>query len=286
MNATNVLRYFLKMTFGHSLRVSCLSIGLLLTACAGDSATDQLEQVERPVDELYNEALDTALDGNTDKAAPLFEEVERQHPYSSWAVRAQLLAAWSFYDANNYKRAVSSLDRFIELYPAHPFTEYAYYLRALSFYEQIVDVERDAEMTFQALQAFEDLSRRFPEGAYVRDAQLKIDLARSHLAGKEMAVGRFYLRKGHFGAAISRFETVIDNYDTTNQVPEALYRMAEAYLSLGLKDEADRTGAVAVYNYPESIWTERLLTLVEDPARPGPRGILETLADSTLTIFN
>lgn len=266
-------------------KVSLILLTILLSACAADPET-QLEQVERPVDQLYNEALDTALRGETDQSAPLFEEVERQHPYSSWAVRAQLLAAWSFYDSNNYVRAVSSLDRFIELYPAHAFTEYAYYLRALCFYEQIVDVERDAETTFLALQAFEDLNRRYPGGTYERDAQLKIDLARSHLAGKEMAVGRFYLNKGHFGAALTRFETVVSNYDTTNQVPEALYRMAEAYLSLGLLDEADRVGAVALYNYPESIWTDRLLILVEDPERPGPMSILETLADRTLTLFD
>ncbi len=285
MIAPFALRFPFQSAFRPALSAGLIALTVLLTACAADPET-QLEQVERPVDQLYNEALDTALRGDTDQSAPLFEEVERQHPYSSWAVRAQLLAAWSFYDSNNYVRAVSSLDRFIELYPAHAFTEYAYYLRALCFYEQIVDVERDAETTFLALQAFEDLNRRYPGGTYERDAQLKIDLTRSHLAGKEMAVGRFYLNKGHFGAALTRFEAVVENFDTTNQVPEALYRMAEAYLSLGLKDEADRVGAVAIYNYPESIWTDRLLTLVEDPERPGPMSILETLADRTLTLFD
>lgn len=285
MTAKIALGFTSLSTFRPLLSAGLVSLTMLLSACAADPEI-QLEQVERPVDELYNEALDTALRGETDQSAPLFEEVERQHPYSSWAVRAQLLAAWSFYESNNYVRAISSLDRFIELYPAHAFTEYAYYLRALCFYEQIVDVERDAETTFLALQAFEDLNRRYPGGTYERDAQLKIDLTLSHLAGKEMAVGRFYLNKGHFGAALTRFETVIQNYDTTNQVPEALYRMAESYLSLGLKDEADRVGAVAIYNYPDSIWTDRLLTLVEDPERPGPRSILETLADRTLTLFD
>ena len=266
------------------LRPAIFAISLALGACALPSDAP-LEQVERPVDELYNDALDTALNDSTEKAAPLFEEVERQHPYSTWAVRAQVMAAWSFYDSNNYPQAVAALDRFIELYPAHPYTEYAYYLKALCFYEQIVDVERDADMTLKALEAFEDLNRRFPEGSYSRDAQLKIDLARSHLAGKEMAVGRFYLKNGHFGAALTRFDVVVRDYDTTNQVPEALYRMAESYLSLGLKDEADRVGAVALYNYPESIWTERLLELVEDPTRPGPLSLIESLAESALTLF-
>lgn len=261
---------------------------LILALAAACSSTDEelLEQVERPVDALYNEALDAALNSGGEKAAPLFEEVERQHPYSVWAVRAQIMAAWSFYNSNNYIKAVASLDRFIELYPAHAFTEYAYYLRALCYYEQIVDVERDADMTFKALQAFGDLIRRYPTGSYERDAQLKVDLARSHLAGKEMAVGRFYLRKGHFGAALVRFEAVLDKYDTTNQVPEALYRMTEAYLSLGLTDEAERTGAVAVYNYPESIWTERLLTLVETPSRPVPVGVIKSWTSRALTLFN
>lgn len=261
-------------------------LSLALTACISQTQIDQLEQVEKPVDELYNEALNEALGGEIDKAGEKFEEVERQHPYSAWAVRAQVMAAWSFYEANQYNQAINALDRFIELYPAHSYTEYAYYLRALCFYEQIVDVERDADMTRRALEAFEDLIRRYPEGTYGRDAQLKLDLTRSHLAGKEMAVGRFYLKKGYFNAAIRRFQLVIEEYDTTNQTPEALYRLSEAYLSLGLVDEAERVGAVALYNYPDSVWTDRLLELVADPTRPGPRSLLKTLTDTTLNLFD
>ena len=178
------------------------STALLVAGC---SSSEGEEQVERPVEELYNDALNTALAGNAKKAAPKFEEVERQHPYSSLAVRAQLMAAWAFYQDNNYPRAIASLERFVELNPADEHVEYAYYLKALSYYEQIVDVQRDAEMTKLAMQAFEELVRRFPEGEYYRDALLKIDLTRSHLAGKEMAVGRFYLNKQHYGAALRRF---------------------------------------------------------------------------------
>lgn len=257
-----------------------------LTACSGGDSQDELTaQIEQPVDELYNDALNTAISGNPVQAAPKFEEVERQHPYSTWAVKAQAMAAWSFYEANDYAQAEASLDRFIQLYPADSLTEYAYYLKALVFYEQIVDVERDADMTRRALFAFEDLLRRYPEGPYSRDAQLKADLARSHLAGKEMAVGRFYLNEGHYAAALARFAVVIRDYDRSNQIPEALYRMTEGYLSLGLTEEADRVAEVANYNFPDSVWTERLNEVHENPNRSGPTGLLGSLADRALSLF-
>ncbi len=254
---------------------------ILMVGCA---SSDFEEQVERPADELYKEALASAFAGDTKTAAPQFEEVERQHPYSSLAVQAQIMAAWAFYQENDYPQAVAALQRFIELNPADERVEYAYYLIALSYYEQIVDVERDAEMTRLALTAFEELQRRFPDGVYGRDALLRIDLARSHLAGKEMAVGRYYLQSGHFGAALRRFEKVIENHQTTNQVPEALFRMTEAYLALGLVDEAARVGSVATYNFPNSIWTERLAEIEANPERELPKGIF-TRSMETLTGF-
>ena len=263
------------------LIASAVLIGL--AAC---SPPELPEQVERPANELYDEALQLAKSGEPDKAAPKFEEVERQHPYSDLAVRAQIMAAWAFYQSNDYPRAVASLERFIELNPADPMVEYAHYLRALSYYEQIVNVERDAEMTMLALNAFEDLLRRFPDGEYGRDAQLKADLARSHLAGKEMAVGRFYAQRGYHAAALRRFEEVVRTYQTTNQVPEALYRMVEVYLALGLVDEADRVGSVAVYNYPDSFWTKELLALADDPSRKLPKGMFERAIDSVAGLFD
>ena len=257
-----------------------------LVILAGCASPDLPEQVERPADQLYDEALSLVLDGNAEKAAPQFEEVERQHPYSDLAVRAQIMAAWSFYQDNNYPRAIASLDRFIELNPADDMVEYAYYLKALSYYEQIVDVERDAEMTLLALNAFDDLLLRYPDTIYGRDARLKADLARSHLAGKEMAVGRFYAERGYYAAALRRFERVIRDYQTSNQVPEALYRMVESYLALGLVDEADRVGSVAVYNYPDSFWTTELLALAEDPGRSLPSGIFQRTVDSVASLFD
>lgn len=261
------------------------ALSLMMAGCSNSDNADIDGQADAPVDQLYNDALNTVLAGDVDLAAPKFEEVERQHPYSIWAVRAQIMAAWSFYQSNQYAQAEASLDRFIELYPADPLTEYAYYLKALSYYEQIVDVERDADMTYKALNAFEDVLRRYPDGPYARDSQLKADLARSHLAGKEMAVARFYLNKGHYAAAIKRFAVVVRDYDRTNQVPEALYRMGEAYLSLSLDEEAMRVLQVAEYNYPESVWTERLIEVVGNPSRSGPQGILGSVADRALSLF-
>ena len=270
-----------------TIKTLCLiSVASLLFACSSNDQASLLHQEEKSVEELYNDALDTAFRESPKAAAPKFEEVERQHPYSKWATQAQVMAAWAFYEDNQYGRAIASLDRFIELNPAGgELTEYAYYLRALSFYEQIVNVERDAAMTRDARDAFEDLLRRYPDGLYARDSQLKLDLTRSHLAGKEMAVGRFYLEAGHYGAAISRFSIVVRDFDTTNQVPEALYRLIESYLSLGLSEEAMRVLQVAEFNYAQSIWTKRAIALVDDPNRPAPQGFVEGLFSKTLSVF-
>lgn len=256
----------------------------LLVSCAADPEIE--EQVERAVDVLYHDALKTAIDGEPKDAASKFEEVERQHPYSELATRAQVMAAWSFYEANQYSSAIAALDRFIELNPTDPLVDYAYYLKALCFYEQIVDVERDAEMTRLALNAFEELVRRFPKSNYARDGQLKIDLTKSHLAGKEMAVGRFYLKREQYVAALRRFDTVVKVYETSNQVPEALYRTAEAYYALGLADQSERIYQVAKYNYPGSIWTARLTSLRENPEKPETQGLVEQSVNLITDIFN
>lgn len=232
----------------------------LLAGC--ETAGDDLAYVDRPVEELYNAAVDAALAGDFRAAAPMFDEVERQHPYSVWATRAQLMAAHALYQDNKYDEAVAALDRFIELNPGHPDVDYAYYLKGLSFYERIVDVGRDQKLTREALDAFDETVRRFPDGKYARDARLKIDLARNHLAGKELAIGRFYLRRGKYLAAIERFRVVIREYDTTDQAPEALHRLTEAYLALGLTDEAMKTAAVLGHNYPGSPWYRDTYALV------------------------
>ncbi len=241
-------------------RGSCLralgaaAVLLLVAACASDD--DEFNYVERPVDELYNEAMDTLQSGNNRQAAKLFDEVDRQHPYSPWASKAQLMSAYAYYLENEYADAIAGLDRFIQLHPGNVDVAYAYYLKALSYYEQISDVGRDQKMTRLALESLQELTRRFPESKYTRDANLKVDLTRDHLAGKEMDVGRFYQKRGHYLSAINRFRKVVEEYETTSHTPEALHRLVECYLALGILNEAQETAAVLGYNYPGSEWYE------------------------------
>ncbi|MEE9210385.1 MAG: outer membrane protein assembly factor BamD [Kiloniellales bacterium] len=226
---------------------------LLLWSCSLFEE-EEPRYVERPVEDLYNTAMDSLLVGDYFEAARLFDEVERQHPYSTWAAKAQLMSAFAFYQNNKYDEAINALDRFIQLHPGNKDVAYAHYLRAISYYEQISDVGRDQKFTKLALDALEEVARRFPESRYARDVSLKIDLARDHLAGKHMEIGRFYLKQGEFLAAINRFRLVIQDYQTTTHVPEALHRLVESYLVLGVTDEAQATAAVLGHNYPGSPW--------------------------------
>jgi outer membrane protein assembly factor BamD len=236
-------------------------VALAVVACG---TSGEMVYEERPVDALYNEAMDALETGDPGTAAELFDEVERQHPYSPWATRAQLMSAYSYYEANQYDEAVAALDRYIRLHPANPDVPYAHYLKGTAFYERMSDVERDQSITLEARQAFEQLVARYPASPYARDARLKLDLINDHLAGKEMSVGRFYLRQGHQVAAINRFRRVIDDFQTTMHVPEALHRLAEAYTMLGLDDEARRMAAILGHNYPDSDWYIDAYELVEN----------------------
>ena len=234
------------------VRALCLAGGLA-AALAACSSTEP-EYIERPVEDLYNNAMDSMLEGEYEESARLFDEVERQHPYSVWASKAQLMAAYAYYQNNKYDDAINALDRFIQLHPGNRDVAYAYYLRAISYYEQISDVERDQKMTRMALETLEEVVRRFPDSRYARDARLKIDLARDHLAGKHMEIGRFYQGQGEYLAAINRFRAVIQDYQTTTHAPEALHRLVECYLAIGVTDEAQATAAVLGYNFPGSDW--------------------------------
>jgi len=249
-------------------RRALLALALLALALAGCAGNKEEEYVERPVGELYNEALDQLNAGDPRKAAQAFEEVDRQHPYSEWATRGQLMSAFAYYQANDYDAAIDAARRFIDLHPGHQDVAYAYYLIGISDYEQISDVGRDQKMTEDALNAFEELIRRFPDSKYARDAELKVQLARDHLAGKEMAIGRYYLVRGKYVAAINRFRNVVDNYQTTTHVPEALHRLTEAYLALGVTDEARRNAAVLGYNFPGSRWYEDSYALINGGPEP------------------
>ena len=235
-----------------SLRKCLLVVATAVLASACSS--DEEGYVERPVEELYNLAMDQLADGNLPEAAKNFDEVERQHPYSVWARKAQLMGAYAYYLENQYDEAILAAERFIQLHPGNKDVAYAQYLVAISYYEQITDVGRDQKITQRALSALQSIVDQYPETEYARDARLKIDLARDHLAGKEMEIGRYYLKRRQYTAAINRFRIVIEGYQTTSHVPEALHRLTEAYLALGVAEEAETAAAVLGYNYPGSRW--------------------------------
>ena len=268
----------------------CLPVIALLAGCEtlsslnpwnGDKSTlaekAKADPSTIPVETTYNNGVD-ALNAKRYRAASTqFDNVEQYYPYSSWAVNAQLMHGYSEYLQNHYADAITVLDRFIQLHPTHRDIGYAYYLRALSYYEQIADIQRDQKGTQLAMTALQDVVNRFPDSAYARDSRLKIDLCRDHLAGKEMEIGRWYEGQHLYTAAIGRFQRVVDDFQTTNHVPEALHRLTEIYLILGLTDQAKKTAAVLGHNYPGSRWYEDSYTqLVDDGQVPDSRGRLET----------
>jgi len=236
---------------------------VLTSGCAGKGGKNRdTAYVARDVDTLYSAAKDRLDRGDARQAAALFDEVERQHPYSPWARRAQLMSAFSYYVARDYTKAVQSAQRFLSIHPGNKDAAYASYLVALCYYEQISDVTRDQKITQQAKQALTEVTRRYPDTRYAADARLKLDLVNDHLAGKEMTIGRFYQRSGKWLAAILRFRTVIDDYQTTSHTPEALYRLVESYLALGIPEEAQKAAAVLGQNYPGSEWYRKAFDLM------------------------
>lgn len=272
-------------------RHAILAASLALGACSmfgggGSSDTTVKEDVSTvPVEVLYNRGADAMVARNYDVAVKQFDYVEQYYPFSPWAANAQLMQGYGQYLQNKYQDAIGTLDRFIQLHPAHRDIAYVYYLRALCFYEQIEDIQRDQKGTEEAMSALQEVVNRFPASSYARDASLKIDLARDHLAGKEMEIGRYYERQHLYAAAIGRFQRVVDDYQTTNHVAEALHRLTEIYLLLGLPDQARRAAAVLGHNYPGSEWYldsyDQLIadgqvkgtrTEVSTPDRPGLLG--------------
>ena len=252
------------------LRLAALALpALAVTACGGNGGgadTPDTAYVARDVETLYFAAKDRLDRGQVQAAAALFDEVERQHPYSEWARRAQLMSAFSYYVARDYTSAIRAAQRFLSIHPGNKDAPYAYYLIAISYYEQISDVQRDQKITEQALVALREVERRFPQSEYAADARLKIDLVRDHLAGKEMDIGRFYEKSGKWTAAQIRFQNVVENYQTTSHAAEALYRLTETSLALGIPQEAKKYAAVLGANYPGSEWYDKAYALVEDHA--------------------
>ena len=255
------------MNSSHLARAVALAIMAgALSACGGFGAREDLQYVDEPVGQLYNRGARYLDRQRWADALTAFEEVERQHPYSSWARRAMLMEAFAHYQARQYDDAVEDAQRFIALHPGNESAPYAYYLVAMCHFERILDVGRDQATTERALAALNDVVRRYPESTYARDARLKIDMVYDQLAGKEMTVGRFYLTRDQHLAAINRFRNVIENehYQRTTHVPEALHRLVEAYVSVGMTEEAQRMAAILGHNFPGNEWYQRSYALMAD----------------------
>jgi len=254
------IKVFKAMAFGVVLALQ----GLALGACS--STNDAPAYVEQSVEALYNSAVNALEQEQYQIAAQRFDEVERQHPYSKWATKSQIMSAYSLYMLNKFDESIIALDRYIQLHPSSKDTAYAHYLKGLAYYEQISDVGRDQLMTERAAGAFAELIKRFPESEYARDAKIKFELTNDHMAGKEMSIGRYYLDRKMYLAAINRFQSVVDKFQTTTHVPEALHRMVESYMALGLVDEARKVAAVLGHNYASSPWYLDSYAILEDPS--------------------
>ena len=267
-----VMRYPLptsKLRTGVALAVT-IAVSLTLASCGGKNRP-KLAYEERPVELLYNTGYERLQRKRWSDAVDYFQEVERQHPYSEWSRRAILMQIYAYYQNGNYAESIAASDRFVQLFPGSPSAAYAYYMRATCNFEQIVDVGRDQGYAEAALAGLRDVARRYPGSSYATDAVVKIDMVNDQLAGKEMNIGRYYQRNNQPLAAIGRYNAVIDNeaFQRTSHTPEALYRLVEVYLTLGLKDEAVRTGSVLGFNYPGSPWySEAYALLTEEGQTP------------------
>ena len=251
------------LKFSRSVAALLAAVAVLpLTACAHGGKEGDTAYVARDVSSLYQSAKHSLDIGDYEQSAKLFDEVERQHPYSVWARRAQLMSAFSYYLDRKYTDAINSAQRFVTIHPGNAEAPYAHYLIAMSYYNQIEDVTRDQAITQQASSAFGELIRRYPQSRYASDARLKLDLINDHLAGKEMEIGRFYQRSANWLAATYRFREVVDKYQTTSHTPEALERLVECYFALGVPEEAKKAAAVLGRNYPDTYWYRQSLRLM------------------------
>jgi outer membrane protein assembly factor BamD len=242
-----------RFSVGRAGALACAVLLLLgQTACHHVKQSDDVDNLS--VEALYNLAVDMMVQKHYSRAAELFDKVDANYPYSVWATKAELMEGFANYQNSDYDAAVAALDNFVALHPGNRDTPYAYYLKAICYYEQITDIGRDQQATQDAQKALQDVINRFPDTEYARDARIKLSLTRDHLAGKEMEIGRYYERHGLYIAAIGRYKNVVDNYQTTTHVPEALARLVESYIAVGLPDEARKNAAVLGYNYPDSSW--------------------------------
>ncbi len=256
----------MRLRSGHAAALCLLAASLIVSACASRRGPDAVKldtrYVARDVETLYFNARRLLDQQRYKEAAVAFDEVERQHPYSVWARRAQLMSGFSYWAARDYPNAILSAQRFLALNPGYKDAPYAYYLIAISQYEQMSDVTRDQQATLKAMAALNDVIRLYPNTPYAADARLKLDLVQDHLAGKEMEIGRFYQQRREWLASVLRFRRVVDQYQTTSHTPEALHRLVESYLALGLPEEAVKTAAILGRNYADTKWYDRSFALV------------------------
>lgn len=233
---------------------AALALGLALAGCGQFDPRQQRAMESLTAEEIFQRGEFELERGRAEEAAFYFGEIERLYPYSEWAKRALIMQAFAYHRDRDYPNARAAAQRYIDFFPVDEDAAYAQYLLALSYYDQIDEIGRDQGLTFQALQALRTVIERYPESDYAGPSRLKFDLAFDHLAAKEMEVGRYYLKRDHFPSAINRFRVVVEDFQTTSHTPEALHRLVEAYLSLGLVEEAQTAGAILGYNYRGSEW--------------------------------
>lgn len=256
------------LAFSSQLFIVMLLLVGSLTSCSylgiGDDDEKIIDEVENklPADEIYAGANSQMEQGYLQKAIKGFEDLERLYPFSPLAAKAKVKTAVANYYDSEYDKAIDIIDEFVTLNPGNEEIEFMYYLKAICYYDRIQDVKRDQEITVKAQKAFEEVMNRFPESKYARDAKYKLDLIKDHLAAKEMEVGRFYIKQENYIAALNRFKEVVKNYDDTQQIEEALYRLVEANMLLGFEQEALRYGTILGYNYPSSKWYKRSYALL------------------------
>ncbi|MBR1605210.1 MAG: outer membrane protein assembly factor BamD [Alphaproteobacteria bacterium] len=243
------------MKYFHNI-LCAVCLNCLLCGCVSD------QKEPENAEELYNQAYNQLQDTSYSKAAKSFEQVELEYPYSKWAIKAKLMGAYAYYKDYSYDDAIISLDRFIKFHPGNKDIAYAYYLKALCYYDQITSVEKDQSITAKAMEALNNVIIRFPDSDYAKDARAKLDLTIDHLAGQQMEIGRYYLKQQNYLSALNRFSEVVTRYQTTSHIEEALYRQTEIYTIMGLNDEAGKAAQVLIYNYPDSSWSKEAKKLV------------------------
>jgi len=253
----------MRLLKNHVLFLIFALISLLFSSCSDSQNNIGIGVSEdKAAEEIFNSGERELIRRRYNDAAEKFKEVERLYPYSDWAKRALIMQVYTFHKGKEYENVVSAANRFIEFHPKDKDIPYAYYLIGLSYYDQVLAIGRDQKLTQEALKIFKLIIKEYPDSEYASSSQIKFDFLKNQLASKEMEVGRYYLKRSHYVSAINRFRGIIEDFSTTSQVPEALHRLVEAYLSLGLTDEAQTAGAILGYNYKSNEWYERSFELL------------------------